>query len=102
MTVDPVVRAQRWREFYEEEGGLRDMLAEIRNAYLLRMADVEPWETGKLAKLAIAHKVSEQVDGFVASIFADGAVELNARHHANRIADLPERKRRWLERFPGS
>ena len=102
MSSDPIARAERWRQFYEESGGLRDMLSEIRAAYLTRMAEVEPWETGKLSKLSIAHKVAGQLDNFVMGIIADGAVELRSREHAQRIADLPERKRRWIDSFKGS
>lgn len=99
MSDDPIRRAQRWRAFYEEEGGLRDMIDEIGRAYLLRMASVEPWETGKLSKLAMAHKITEQLDGFVQAVFLDGAVAEQAKRHAEKIEALPERKRRWIEKF---
>lgn len=102
MNTDSIRRAQRWRAFYEEDGGLKDMLAEIGKTYLLRMAAVEPWETGKLSKLAMAHKIAEQLDGFVQAILLDGGIAEQANRHAEKIEALPERKRRWVEKFaPG-
>jgi len=102
MIADPIRRAQRWRAFYDEEGGLKDMLEEISKTYLLRMAAVEPWEVGKLSKLAMAHKIAGQIDGFVQAILLDGGIAEQAERHAEKIEALPERKRRWIEKFaPG-
>lgn len=99
MNDDPAIiaRAQRWKLFYEEEGGLRDIIQGLQSAYIARMSDVEPWETGKLSKLAIANKVCQQIEAHVATIFADGQMAQSARDHIKRIEQIPEAKRRWAD-----
>lgn len=96
MTEDPIRRAARWKLFYSEEGGLRDIIAEMKRTYLERMSQVEPWETGKLAKLAIANKICTEVDASVRAIIDAGTVAGERKMMADRIEKLPEAKRRWL------
>ena len=55
MSEDPIRRGARWKLFLEEEGGVADMLAEIRQTYLERIAAADPSDTGKLQVLAMAH-----------------------------------------------
>jgi hypothetical protein len=94
--IDPVSRAHRWALFYNEEGGLKDILEALRLTYLDRMSAVEPWETDKLMKLAIASKVTMAVDDEVRSIIQAGAIVGERREHTKRIEALPTAKRRWL------
>lgn len=96
MTEDPQHRAGRWSAFYNEEDGLRDMLAHLGMTYLERMSVVEPWETEKLAKLAMAHKITKQLDGLVQAIISDGAVAEQNKICVERIEKLPHSKRRWI------
>ena len=94
--VDPVARAQRWALFYSEEGGLKDILEALRLAYLDRMSAVEPWETDKLSKLAVASKVTRAIDDEIRSIIAAGTVEGDRRAHVKKIEAIPASKRRWI------
>ena len=94
--TDPVARAQRWKLFYDEEGGLRDILESLRVAYLERLSAVEPWETDKLTKLAIASKVTRAVDSEILAILTAGKVEADRREHVKKIERIPTAKRRWL------
>lgn len=91
-----VLRARRWRSFYDEEGGLNDMLAAIGRTYIERMSAVEPWETEKLAKLAMANKIVQQVDACVREIIDAGKVAENHIEHVKRIEKLPASKRRFI------
>ena len=101
MTDEEILRARRWKAFYEEEGGLKDMMASLRMAYLERMASVEPWETDKLVKLSVASKVTQAIDNEVQAIIASGKVAEQHNEHLRAMDKLPVAKRRWLERFPG-
>lgn len=96
MRENDTARGRRWAAFYEEEGGLRDMLALIRSTYVERMSDLEPWETDKLAKLAMAGKIAGQLDGLILSIINDGRIEEAATEHRRKIEALPARKRKLL------
>lgn len=96
MTDDALQRGRRWKAFYEEDGGLRDMLDTLGETYLDRMSSVEPWETDKLAKLAMANKITKQLKGLVVDIIGRGDVAAAASKHREQIEALPLRKRRLL------
>lgn len=93
---DPIARAQRWALFYNEEAGLKDILEALRLAYLDRMSAVEPWETDKLSKLAVASKVTRAVDDEIRSIIASGTVAATHRDHIRKIEAIPASKRKWI------
>jgi len=92
---DPIRRKNRWQAFYEEDGGLRDMMAEMRAAYFQRMSACEPWEVAKLANLAIAAKQIANLDTGVQRIIATGKVQQSAQEAADAQAAIPDYKRRW-------
>jgi hypothetical protein len=96
MSEDVVHRANRWREFYEEDGGLRDVLDTLRRAYFDRAAELMPNDTSALLKLGMAGKIVAQVDDHVRHIITAGRLEKAAQDHAERIARLPEARRRFL------
>src|SRR3546814_16639375 len=77
---DPSRRANRWKAFDEEDGGLRDMIAMLGQTYLERLSQVEPWETEKLSKLAMANRITQQLDGFVRSVIDRKSTRLNSSH----------------------
>lgn len=96
VTEDPIHRANRWKPFYAEEGGLKDILAYIGETYLKRMSQVEPWETEKLAKLAMANKIVQQVDAMVQAIINDGKVEEHAQKRVKQIESIPHARRKFI------
>lgn len=96
MSENLVHRASRWREFYEEEGGLRDVLDTLRRAYFDRAGELMPGDTPALLKLGMAAKIVEQVDAHIHHILTAGRLEQAAQDHAERIAKLPEARRRFL------
>ena len=93
---DALQRGRRWAAFYEEEQGLSDMLDLIGSTYIRRMSAVEPWETDKLTKLAMANKITDQLRGLVKEIIVSGEIAAAAKRHADKIEQLPMRKRRLL------
>ena len=96
MSEDIVHRANRWREFYEEDGGLRDVLDTLRRAYFDRASELMPNDTAALLKLGMAAKIVDQVDTHIRHILTAGRMEQAAQDHAERIAKLPEARRRFL------
>jgi hypothetical protein len=96
MSEDIVHRANRWREFYEEEGGLKEVLETLRRAYFERAGELMPNDTAALFKLSMAARIVEQVDLHIRQILTAGRMEQAAQDHAERIARLPEARRRFL------
>ncbi|AEI37722.1 MAG: hypothetical protein ABF461_04340 [Zymomonas mobilis subsp. pomaceae] len=96
---DPILRARRWQSFYEEAGGLKDILSDIGTSYIQRMSAIAPWEPEaerKLLRLSMANRIVGQIDNLVQVIIGDGQLADQAQEHARKIENLPERKRRWL------
>jgi hypothetical protein len=96
MNDETVMRGRRWTTFYREDGGLNDILEAIGQTYIARMSQVEPWETDKLSKLAMANKIVGELDGCIRKIMADGEIAHNAIEHTKKIEKLPYAKRRFL------
>jgi riboflavin synthase alpha subunit len=96
VSEDAVHRAQRWQMFYEEDGGLREVMQTLRQAYFDRAADLMPNDTAQLLKLGMAAKIVDQIDGHVVHIINAGKIQQAAQDHADRIARLPEARRRFL------
>ena len=95
MVEDPLHRANRWKPFYAEEGGLKDILTYIGETYLKRMSQVEPWETEKLAKLAMANKITQQIDAMVQAIINDGKLQEHVQKRVKMIEAIPHKARRF-------
>jgi len=96
MAEDPIHRANRWHDFYHEDGGLKDILDTLKGAYLDRAADLMPGDTAGLLKLGMGRKIVDQIDQHIQAIFVAGKIEMAAQDHADRIAKLPEARRRFL------
>jgi hypothetical protein len=96
MAEDVVHRASRWHDFYHEDGGLKEVLNTIREAYLDRAADLMPNDTSALLKLGMARKIVDQIDQHVQAIIMAGRIEQAAQDHADKIAKLPEARRRFI------
>lgn len=96
MAEDPIRRANRWGDFYHEEGGLKEMLDALRDAYLDRAAALMPNDTAALLKLGIARKIVGEIDAQIIQIFNAGKIAASNADHADRIAKLPEARRRFF------
>lgn len=83
--MDPRHRADRWRAFYEEEGGIRDALELLRRAYFERAAELPVKDTAGLQKLSIASKLVEELDRHVVNIIASGDIAGQQKQHLARI-----------------
>ena len=95
-------RAERWRQFYEEDGGIGEMLArltaEMTGAAIEGVdgARTQEQERRALANAAHGLRVVSSLNDAIKRIIADGKVAEHSVAVANRLAQLPERKRRWL------
>ena len=96
MSEDVIHRAARWQAFYDEDGGLKEVLVMLRQAYFDRAGDLMPNDTAALLKLGMAAKIVEQIDAHIRHILTAGKLEQAAQDHADRIARLPEARRRFL------
>lgn len=96
MSEDPIMRGRRWDVFFNEDGGLKDMLAEIHGTYLDRLSKVEPSNVAQLQVLALAARVTRELEGMVRTIIAGGNVAQAAKEYTTRIQSIPEAKRRFM------
>lgn len=90
------MRGARWKAFYDEENGLKDMFGTIRATYLDRLAKTEPHKVDQLQILALAHKVTQQVEDMVTAIIANGEFAQASKEYTSKIQAIPEAKRRRL------
>lgn len=93
---DPVARGQRWRSFYNETGGLADMIRELRRGYFEKAGHLQPGDIQGLQALSLADRILAEIDGRVRTIIVEGEAAAREREHAAKIAALPEAMRRRL------
>ena len=91
-----VARSHRWITFYNEEGGIKDMIAGIRRAYFEKVGSLKPEDTAGLQALGMADKIAREIDAQVKAIIDAGKIEAAQQDHAARIAALPTAQRRRL------
>lgn len=96
MAEDPIMRGRRYEVFFNEEGGLKDMLAEIQQTYLERLSAVEPSNVAQLQVLALAARVTRELEGMIRTIMSGANVAQAAKEHASRMQAIPEAKRRYM------
>ena len=96
MPEDPIRRGARWKLFLEEEGGINDMLAEIRQTYLKNIAKADPSDTATLQVMALAHRVSREFEAMIRQIITAGEVATAARDHAAKMEKLSPTARRRM------
>jgi hypothetical protein len=94
--LDAVVRADRWVQFYNEPGGLGDMIQGIRREYFEQVGGLRAGDADGMRALAMADLIARKLDGTVKLIIETGDMERQSRQHAAQIAALPEAMRRRL------
>lgn len=86
MSIDH--RAERWRNFYEEDGGLREVIADMRAQYFEKAAGLGVRDTDALLKLSMADKILREMDSYFQGIIKGGQVAADRAAHAQRIAKV--------------
>jgi hypothetical protein len=96
MSEDAIHRAARWQAFYEEEDGLRAFFDEMRTAYVAKAGALMPNDTAALFKLGLAAKLVDEIETYARQKIDAGKIAMAAQDHAERIAKLPEARRRFF------
>ena len=100
MVSDPLIRANQWKLAYDGEGGIRDAFDTIRLAYFKRAGNLDGLKMDEhaaaLHKLALAARIVDMVEDHVRAIMDTGLIAETNQQYADRIAAVPERKRRFL------
>lgn len=93
---EKVARAMRAKLAMDEflAPALKSLEAEYLVA-LTTLAASEPWETGKITKLAVAQRVIASVGQQIITVVLDGGIASQELERAKKIAALPDAKRRW-------
>ena len=73
--ANAVARGQRWERFYNEEGGLHDMIVRMRQAYFAKVGELKPGEHDALLLLATADRLARELDKEVKAIIDSGLIE---------------------------
>jgi hypothetical protein len=98
--LDPIIRANEFKRIWEGDpsigDGLKHVFDGIRKTYFERAGQVDPWEGDKLNKLALASRIVDMVEAHVKAAIDSGLIAERDRDAAEKIAKLPERKRRFL------
>lgn len=81
---DRVIRGQRWEEFYSEEGGLRDMIAGIRQNYFEQASALGHRDNDKLYEFAVADRQARELEREVLQIVASGRAMAERQAHIDR------------------
>ena len=100
MTAEQLARrGQRATEALNEFVGpaIEASRAEYMEA-LTRLAANEPWNSDKIVKLSIAMRVIDKVEEQIKVAMVNGTEAAKQIGRAKQIAELPEAKRRWLQR----
>jgi hypothetical protein len=84
--ADAVARGQRWQAFYEETGGLADMIAGLRRSYFEKIGNLKPGDSDSLLALGMADRIARDIEREVQSVIETGKLRAAERDHANRIA----------------
>lgn len=94
---DRIARAERARAAYREfiEPALTILKAEYGNR-MIDLADETVGQEAKIAKLALAIKISRRVGSHIEAIIADGKEAQAQGDYAAQISKIPEHKRSIL------
>lgn len=72
---DAVERGARWEAFYREQGGLADMLTELRMEAFEAAAELDPTETDKIYYWATADRNIRKLQQRIESVIQHGRIE---------------------------
>lgn len=86
--TDAVARGQRYQAFYEEEDGLRDMIAALRRDYFEKVGQLTPGDTAGLQALGMADRIAREIERKVQTVIETGRIRANDRAHAEKISNI--------------
>ena len=81
---DAVARGQMWEQFYNEEGGLKDMVATIRRGYFEQASAIGHRDNDKLYEFAVADRQARELEREILRIIASGKAAQQRQEHLDR------------------
>ena len=73
-----------------------DAVTDVYRARLQSVASKEPWETAKIAKVAMALTIAAEVRKQIEMVVADGKVAMTTKREREKIEAIPHERRKWL------
>ena len=92
LGADKVQRGQRWEAFYNEAGGLGDMIRAIRVEAFEAAAETPPSDIDTLHYWTTADRTARMLDQKVRSVISAGKIEASASEQRERLSVGPARK----------
>lgn len=97
---DAIIRANRMKQAFDEDGGIKDVLDSIRKAYFERAGQLDPTldpavKAAALHSLSQASYIVQMVESHLCAIIDTGKLEESNNLFVEKIAGLPTPKRRW-------
>lgn len=89
---DAIERGARWEAFYREQGGLADMLADLRREAFEAAAELPPEETDKIYYWATADRNLRKLQQRIEAVVQTGRIE------AERIKSVDRMKSATIRR----
>lgn len=86
--AEAIARGARWEAFYAEDGGLRDMIAILRQSYFEKVGTLKPGDTKSLEALAMADRIAREIEREVQRVIETGKLRENEARHVNKIASI--------------
>lgn len=83
--ADAVERGARWEAFYREEGGLADMLAQVRREAFEAASELDPKDTDKIYYWAMADRNVRRLEQRIQAIVINGKTEAENRRTLERM-----------------
>lgn len=96
LSDDAIARSRRWKQFYQEEGGIGDMIDALRLSYFRKVGGLKTDDMAGLQALGMAMRICDEIDKTIQDIFASGALAEAKEEYADKIAALPKAKRRFF------
>ena len=84
--TEAIARGQRWSAFYEEEGGIKDMISSLRHDYFTKVGQLSPGDTQKLLALGMADKIAVEIERKIQTVIETGRIRANDKAHTHKIA----------------
>jgi hypothetical protein len=84
-TDDAIARATQWEIFYREEGGLADMLEEIRREAFEVAGELDPSETDKIYYWAMADRNVRKLQSRIEAVIQTGQIEVERKDALARM-----------------
>jgi hypothetical protein len=94
---EKIARGKRWKAFFDEPEGLRDMLGTLRLARFAEMEKTPFHQAWTFANLAIAAEMAREMETYIQEIITGGNIAEAAKRAAERQAAIPDYKKRWSQ-----